>query len=141
MLKVTCAIIIQQNKILVTQLNASSDHPLKWEFPGGKLKPGETEEECISREINEELEIDIEIRKPMISLFHNYGCKQIELIPFLCVIKTGVIKLNEHHDLIWVTLKELEKIDFAAADRKLIQHSGNHNILKKYLRENMNNSR
>jgi 8-oxo-dGTP diphosphatase len=104
MLKVTCAIILQQNKILVTQLNASSDHPLKWEFPGGKLKPGETEEECISREINEELEIDIEIRKPMISLFHNYGCKQIELIPFLCVIKTGVIKLNEHHDLIWVTL-------------------------------------
>ena len=111
MLKVTCAIIIQQNKILVTQRNASSDHPLKWEFPGGKLQPGETEEECIAREINEELEIDIEIRKPMISLVHDDGCRQIELIPFLCVIKSGTIKLQEHHDLNWVTLNELEKID------------------------------
>jgi 8-oxo-dGTP diphosphatase len=141
MLQVTCAIIIRQNKILVTQRNVDSDHPLHWEFPGGKLIPGEMEEECISREIREELEIEIEIRKPMISLVYDYGFKQIVLIPFLCVIKSGEIKLKEHHDLKWVTLKDLEKIDFAAADRKLIQHSGNQEILKKHLREYMNNSR
>ncbi|HSO85796.1 MAG TPA: NUDIX domain-containing protein [Draconibacterium sp.] len=141
MLKVTCAIIIHQNKILVNQRNTSSDHPLKWEFPGGKLKPGETEEKCIVREIREELEIEIEIRKPMVSLIHDYGFKKIELIPFLCVLKSGELKLKEHHDFNWVTLKELEKIDFVAADRRLIQHSVNQEILKKYLRENMNDSR
>lgn len=141
MLKVTCAIIIHQNKIIVNQCNTSSDHPLKWEFPGGKLKPGETEEECIAREIREELEIEIEIRKSMDSLVHNYGFKQIVLIPFLCVIKSGELKLQEHHDLNWVTLNELEKIDFVDADQKLIQHFGNQDILKKYFRENMNNTR
>jgi len=138
MLKVTCAIIIQQNNILITQRVAGSDHPLKWEFPGGKLMLSETVEECVIREIWEELEIEIEIMEPMVSVNHDYGFRQIELIPFLSIIKSGEIKLNEHHDFKWVTFENLEKIDFAAADQTLIQHSGNQEILKKYLRKNMN---
>jgi len=103
MFKVTCAIIIRRNKILVAQRNESSDHPLKWEFPGGKLNPSETIEECIIREIREELDIEIEVRKTMIAVYHDYGHKQIELIPFLCILKSGDIKLIEHHDFMWVT--------------------------------------
>jgi 8-oxo-dGTP diphosphatase len=141
MLKVTCAIVTERNKILVTQRNSSSDHPLKWEFPGGKLKTDETVEECIIREIREELDIEIEIRQSMVSVNHDYGFKQIELIPFLCVIKSGQIKLSEHLELDWASIYELKKVDFAAADLKLIQHPGNRKILKKYLWKNMNDTR
>jgi len=140
MLKVTCAIIILQNKILITQRNNYSDHPFKWEFPGGKLNPGETWEACVIREIREELDIDIEIQASMISVQHDYGLKQIELIPFICSIKKGDIKLKEHKDFMWISFINLNKIDFAEADRKLIQLKENKEILKKYLRENMNNS-
>jgi 8-oxo-dGTP diphosphatase len=141
MLKVTCAIVVERNKILVTQRNHHSDHPLKWEFPGGKLIQGETVEECVVREIREELEIEIEIRESMVPVNYDYGFKQIGLIPFLCVIKSGEIKLNEHNDFVWATFGNLKKIDFAAADLKLIQHPGNQKILKKYLWKNMNNPR
>jgi len=140
MLKVTCAIITHQNKILVTQRKSSSDHPLKWEFPGGKLKPDETIEECVIREIREELDIGIEIIDTLIAVKHDYGFKQIELIPFLCDFKSGEIKLIEHHNFMWVSLSDLVKIDFADADRKLIQHHSNSIILKKHFRKNMNDS-
>ena len=140
MLKVTCAIIILQNKILITQRNNYSDHPFKWEFPGGKLNPGETWEACVIREIREELDIDIEIQASMISVQYDYGLKQIELIPFICCIKKGDINLKEHKDFKWISFINLNKIDFAEADRKLIQLKENKEILKKYLWENMNNS-
>jgi 8-oxo-dGTP diphosphatase len=95
-------------------------------------------EECIIRELNEELEIEIEIEESLVPVKHDYGFKQIELIPFLCIIKSGQITLNEHHHFNWVTMKELRKVDFVAADRELIRHPVNDHILKKYLRENMN---
>ncbi len=58
MLKVSCAIIINKNKILVTQHGEKSEHPFLWEFPGGKINTGETPEECIKREIKEELSVE-----------------------------------------------------------------------------------
>ena len=140
MQKVTCAIIVHQNKILVTQRNPDSDHPLKWEFPGGKLNPGETAEECIFREIKEELDIEIDIRESMVAVKHDYGIRQIELIPFLCNIKSGEIKLIEHHAYMWVSSNNLKKIDFTDADKRIIRLPENMIILKKYLRENMNDT-
>jgi len=141
MLKVTCAIIISQNKILVTQCNSNSDHPFKWEFPGGKLNSDETVEECIIREISEELDIEIEILESIIPVIYDYGFKQIELIPFVCKIKSGKIKLFEHHDFMWIALSDLEKTDFNDADKELIQVTENELILKKYLWKDMNDTR
>ncbi len=141
MLIVTCAIIIHQNRILITQRDSGSDHPFQWEFPGGKINPGETNEECIIREIREELEIKIEILEPMVAISHDYGLKQIKLIPFLCAIKSGKIKLVEHYDFEWVMFEELKNYDFAAADKKIFRNRRNQTILKKYLRKNMDNTR
>ncbi|OFY73479.1 MAG: DNA mismatch repair protein MutT, partial [Bacteroidetes bacterium RBG_19FT_COMBO_42_7] len=85
MIDVTCAIIRnEENEILVVQRGEKSHHPFKWEFPGGKLKDNETEEECILREIKEELSIDIVICKRMAEAEYDYGNKQIKLIPFIC---------------------------------------------------------
>lgn len=101
MLRVTCAVIIHHGKILVAQRGVNSDHPFQWEFPGGKLKRGETPENCIVREITEELEIKIDILEKMYPVKWDYGFKKIELIPFLCSIKSGQINLTEHHHFLW----------------------------------------
>ncbi len=135
MLKVTCALIIQNNKVLITQNNAQSDHPFQWEFPGGKIKNYETEEDCILREIKEELELEIGILTKINSLEFDYGIKQIELIPFICSIKKGEIKLNEHHAFRWVEIDELNGVNFSAADKKLIDDKENRRILKKHFRK------
>ena len=129
MLKVTCAIIIQNKKILIVQNSSNSDHPFQWEFPGGKVIFEETSEDCIKREIREELEIEIKIYQKMVSIEFDYGFKQIELIPFLCSIKKGEIKLNEHNKLKWINVDELDEIDFSGADKKLIQLKNNLVIL------------
>lgn len=134
-LKVTCAIIIQNKKILVVQNSSDSDHPFQWEFPGGKIKIEETFENCVKREIIEELEIEIEICQEMNSVGFDYGFKQIVLIPFLCSIKNGEIKLNEHNAFKWININELGEIDFSDADKKLIQQKQNLEILEKYIGE------
>ena len=82
MLKVTCALIIENRKLLITQNNSTSDHPFQWEFPGGKIKPKEKIKDCIVREIHEELNIEVNILQKLKSVVFDYGVKKIELIPF-----------------------------------------------------------
>ena len=85
MLNVTCAIIRnEESEVLVVQRGERTDHPFKWEFPGGKLNESETDEECIIREIKEELSMDIVICKRIAGTEYDYGYKQIKLIPFVC---------------------------------------------------------
>lgn len=117
MINVTCAVIRnEENEILIVQRGENTDHPFKWEFPGGKVDPGETEEECIIREIREELSIDIVIfgRLPVIE--HDYGHKQIRLIPFICDTLNELPLLNEHIAFKWVDKAGLGKTDFSEAD-------------------------
>ena len=140
MLKVTCAIIIQNGKMLITQRGADSDHPLQWEFPGGKVTENESEEDCIIREIREELNIELVILLRMTPVEYDYGFKLIQLIPFLCEIESDEIRLNEHHDFKWVTEEQIRHIDLSEADRVLIKRNENRDVLKKYLGENMHNT-
>ena len=132
MIQVTCAIIVQNNKILITQRGANSSHPFKWEFPGGKIEELETDIECIKREIREELNVEIEILKNLNSVHHNYTENEIKLIPFLCGILEGDIKLNEHNDCAWKFLDELKNVDFSEADSKILQNPQNYKILQEY---------
>jgi len=141
MLNVTCAIIIQKDKFLVTQRDGNSDHPFQWEFPGGKIKDQESPEDCIKREIMEELSIEVTILRKMFSVTHDYGFKKIKLIPFLCSLNTGEIRLNDHHDFQWISMDEIGNIELCEADRLLINLEKNRNILKEYLRKHMDNTR
>ncbi len=141
MLRVTCAIIIHNQKILVTQRGELSDHPFQWEFPGGKVANLESLENAVKREIKEELELEITILQKMIPVSYDYGFKQIELFPFLCSLKSGEIKLKEHNDFKWVSLEQMQKLNFSEADRKLIEIKDNLSILEKYSGENMNDAR
>ena len=140
MIHVSCAIIVRKNKILVTQRDIKSGHPLKWEFPGGKQEQNETIEECLLREIKEELDVELKIKKKLSSVIHNYEFGKIKLIPFICIIINGTIELREHHDLQWITFEDYTNLDFTPADLKLIQLNKNKTALQEYLRENMHNT-
>lgn len=117
MIEVTCAIIQHKNKILVTQRSEKMALPLKWEFPGGKIEKSETAETCLIREILEELHINIKITKQLNSNTHQYSEeKVIKLIPFICELVSGEIKLTEHANFLWLIKSELVNLDWAKAD-------------------------
>ena len=137
MIRVTCAIIIEEGKIFIAQNGNDSDHPFKWEFPGGKIAHGEDAEQCIIREIKEELGIDIKCRAKLKSVTHHYGFREIELIPFICEQLNGQINLHEHNDYRWVEFEQFSNIDLLEADIKLIGEKSNSEFLEKYIREQM----
>lgn len=117
MINVTCAIIRnEENEILVVQRGEKTDHPFKWEFPGGKLKDNETEEECIIREVREELSLEIVICKRLAVTEYDYGFKKIRLIPFVCDTLDELPFLSEHVAYKWLDPPELKKIDLSEAD-------------------------
>jgi 8-oxo-dGTP diphosphatase len=117
MIDVTCAIIRNdENEILVVQRGEKSDHPFKWEFPGGKTAPGESHDECIVREIYEELGIDIVICSRQDDVEYDYGNKQIKLIPFICDTLEEMPLLTEHIAFRWVAVHDLVTVDLCEAD-------------------------
>jgi 8-oxo-dGTP diphosphatase len=127
-IEVTCALIMDGEHVLVTQRSEQMPHPMKWEFPGGKLLSGETPESCIKREIREELGIVISVRELLPSVKHTYGKEIIKLIPFICQWVDGEIQLSEHMAYQWVHLHELQFLDWLEADLEIM------NLLKnKYL--------
>lgn len=123
MIKVTCGIIIVDSKILAVQHGPNSSLPMKWEFPGGKMKRDETAEQCIIRELQEELLIYIEPKSKLNSVEFEYPGRQIELIPFVCSIISGELTLTEHIAEEWFYLDEWQSFDWAEADRKLIMEN------------------
>jgi len=117
MINVTCAIIRNdENDILIVRRGEKSDHPFKWEFPGGKINDDETEEECIIREIREELSMEIVICKRLQDTEFDYGIKKIRLIPFVCETLDELPVLSEHIAFRWIGAGELKDVDFSEAD-------------------------
>tara|TARA_R110000868_G_scaffold162453_3_gene393736 strand:- start:4421 stop:4807 length:387 start_codon:yes stop_codon:yes gene_type:complete len=121
MLKVTCAIIKIDNKILVTQRSEKMKLPLKWEFPGGKLEENENEIECVKREIKEELNIEIEVLKQLSNSIYNYETFEINLIPFIANYISGEIKLIEHKEYKLLDKANLLNLDWAEADLPIVK--------------------
>ena len=120
MIEVCCAIVVNESKILAVQRGSDSDHPWKWEFPGGKIHVHETAEQCIVREIAEELSVGIGILAKLEPVNFDYGAKQIRLIPFIVQITSGEIVLTEHVSKMWFEFSHWESIDWQEADRELI---------------------
>lgn len=123
MINVTCAIIEKDGKVLCAQRSELMNLPLKWEFPGGKVEAGETNENCIVREIEEELGLKISILDSLPpSIFQYPNSKEICLLPFICRIEAGEINLKEHKQIKWLSLSELKTLDWAAADIPILEN-------------------
>ncbi|WP_395626921.1 (deoxy)nucleoside triphosphate pyrophosphohydrolase [Daejeonella sp.] len=122
MLLVACAIILNsQNKVIVCQRSTSMHLPLKWEFPGGKVELNEKPEECLIREIKEELDIKISVIKQLSINDHHYLDKSIRLIPFICRYLSGEINLKEHVDFKYLDKENLLDLDWAEADLPILK--------------------
>jgi len=94
--------------------------PLKWEFPGGKIHAGETPEECLRRELTEELGITARIGQALPPTTHQYPDFTITLYPFFCAIESGDLIPHEHAELAWLKPDELLFLDWAEADRPVV---------------------
>ena len=117
MIEVTAAIIKNDDKILICQRPKGKKMADMWEFPGGKTEVGETSEQCIIRECNEELDITISID----NIFADITKEDLHITFFICRIVEGTIKLKEHQDSRWVTKEELSDYTFCPADTKVIE--------------------
>lgn len=114
---VCCAIIKNEDgNVLVAQRSAAMSLPLRWEFPGGKLEQGETAEQCLIRELKEELNVTVKIVRLFGSHIYEYPNLSINLIAFECILISGEIVLSEHVDFKWVDKEKLLDLDLADAD-------------------------
>ena len=113
---VVAAIIKKGNLYLVTQRNKDKYMGLKWEFPGGKVEANETLQEALTREIYEELNININVYEKIAEERYKDSEINIVLHYFLCSIKDGDISLNEHEAMEWVDKTDFDKYDFVVGD-------------------------
>lgn len=120
-IQVTCAIIKSGAKVLAVQRSEKMKLPLKWEFPGGKIEPNETEEDCIKREIREELNIEIEVVKKLTPSIYEYSDFAIQLIPFIANHTSGAILLKEHKQFSYFEKEQLIQLDWAEADIPILE--------------------
>ncbi len=95
--------------------------PLKWEFPGGKIRDNETAEECLMRELEEELGIRVRVGAGLAPSTHRYPDFTITLYPFLCTIDSGDVALLEHAEIAWVKPQRLPELEWADADRPIVE--------------------
>jgi 8-oxo-dGTP diphosphatase len=120
--KVTAGILRRSGRILITQRGPDDRHPLKWEFPGGKIEAGETPQACLRRELDEELGIRVRVGGMLVRHLHREDQCQIDLLAFRVHWVAGQIGLKVHSQCRWVTAAALSGFDFLPADRPIIAH-------------------
>jgi 8-oxo-dGTP diphosphatase len=122
MKQVVAALIIREDKILICQRTAEQTLPLKWEFPGGKIEPGEGQEAALRRELEEELGIQATIGAKVTTIVHTYGNGNAVELHFFVVEKfEGEIQNRIFHDVRWVGRADLPQYDFLEADVSLVR--------------------
>lgn len=134
-IEVCAAIIINNNKILLTQ-RGYGEYKDKWEFPGGKIEENETKEETIIREIKEELDATIKIEKFLTKVEYDYTSFYLKMNVFIASLTSSRLLFKEHESYKWIDVSELnnlDALDLLPADRLIIPY------LKDYLNSKKNN--
>lgn len=121
-IEVVAAIIFYKDEILCVQRpkNKLVYISEKFEFPGGKIEQGETQEEALKRELIEELNVVTDIKSFFTTVVHEYPDFELTMHSYICEVKTKELTLNEHIAQEWLSLNELNKLDWAAADIPIV---------------------
>lgn len=122
MVNVAAAIIINDSKILIAKRPASKFLGGYWEFPGGKIEAGESPENCLHRELAEELDITVKINTFLTEQTYDYGEFVVCLKVFLCTLVSKKIVLNDHDEYQWVKKDDLLSYKLAPADIPLVEY-------------------
>ncbi|BBO93235.1 (deoxy)nucleoside triphosphate pyrophosphohydrolase [Desulfosarcina ovata] len=115
-IKVTAAILEKNGQIIIAQRKSGDHLSGLWEFPGGKIEPGESPEACLARELNEEFNIEVTIGDFLGSNVHHYDHISIELMAYRASWVSGTISMNDHKAYRWVTVDQLTEYEFTSAD-------------------------
>ena len=126
--RAVAAIIIENGKVFATQ-RGYGEFKDGWEFPGGKIEPGETPEEAIVREIKEELDTEVEVIELLDTVEYDYPNFHLSMGCFICKIKSGDLVLKEHEAAKWLTKDTLGSVEWLPADMGLVRE------IEKYLKE------
>jgi len=120
-IRVVAAVIEREDKYLITQRMPRAVMPLLWEFPGGKVEPGETDAVALSRELAEEMAIAVHVGDELFSVVKEYERYVIDFHVYLCELLSEEIQKIGVHDYRWVTSDELEDYPFPAADQETVE--------------------
>ena len=118
--EVVAAIIHLHGRILATQ-RGYGEHKGMWEFPGGKMEMGETEEEAIVREIREELNVEIRVERKVCTVEYDYPNFHLTMHCHWCSIEQGKQVLNEHQSASWLEKSEWESVEWLPADIEVVK--------------------
>lgn len=129
MLEVTAAIICKGEKFLICQRPLGKNCEFLWEFPGGKIEPGETAEDCIVRECQEELGVTLWVLRKLTEVTYDYPGRTVHLHFFVCEIAAGELTKHEHSAFKWITVDETSDYTFCPADAKMLSEVNLRDIL------------
>jgi 8-oxo-dGTP diphosphatase len=116
MIDVTAAILIENGSVLIARRRPGASQAGLWEFPGGKVRPGESPAQCLKREIREELGIEIVVGEFFGESVHAYADQTIRLLAYRVRAEGGEMSLNDHAELAWVATADLDRYRFCPAD-------------------------
>ena len=118
-IEVVAAVICRDGKVLATQRGYGAQAG-GWEFPGGKVEPGETPEAAIVREIREELGATIAVERHLATVDHDYETFHLHMACFVCHVAAGSLELREHSSARWVDAATIDSLAWLPADLKVV---------------------
>ncbi len=119
--EVVAALIWNGNRFMICQRPEQKARGLLWEFVGGKVEPGETKEQALIRECQEELAITVSVGKVFMEVVHEYPDITVHLTLFHAAIAAGIPQKLEHNDIQWITVQEIPNYEFCPADVEILQ--------------------
>ena len=121
MTEVVAALIWDEKRFLACQRPAHKARGLLWEFVGGKVEPGETKEQALIRECQEELAVTVAVQDVFMEVDHVYPDLTVHLTLFNASIAEGIPQKIEHNDLCWITVEEIDQYEFCPADEEILR--------------------
>lgn len=121
MTEVSAALIWDGGKFMVCQRPAGKARALLWEFPGGKVEPGETGAEALVRECREELGVTVSVGRPFADVTHAYPDITVHVTLYNAAIESGEVRMLEHNDIRWIVPGEIDGYEFCPADTVFLE--------------------